>query len=130
IAAFAAFAGNGAAGSPAWLREIRERAIARFSELGFPSTKQEEWRFTSVAPIAETAFALSQGGGVAADELTPLALAGPEAIRLVFVNGAFAPGLSALAGLPQGVRVGSLRAALATDADLAQEHLARHADHQ
>ncbi len=130
IAAFAAFARNGAAGSPAWLREIRERAIARFSALGFPSMKQEEWRFTSVAPIAETAFALSHGGAVTADALAPLALAGPQAIRLVFVNGAFAPGLSAIAELPQGLRAGSLLAALATDPELAREHLARHADYQ
>ena len=130
IAAFAAFARNGAAASPPWLREIRERAMARFSELGFPSIKQEEWRFTSVAPIAETAFALSHGGALTADSLLPLGLAGPEAIRLVFVNGAFAPGLSALVGLPPGLRAGSLRAALATDAELTREHLARHADYQ
>ena len=56
---FQAFASNGAAGSPAWLREIREGAIARFSALGFPTTKQEAWRFTSVASIAETHFTLS-----------------------------------------------------------------------
>src|SRR5205085_2381753 len=51
-----AFAGNGAAGAPSWLKQIREGAIARFAELGFPTTKQEEWRFTSVAPIVDTPF--------------------------------------------------------------------------
>src|SRR2546425_10451439 len=59
VAAFKAFAGNGAGAAAPWLHEIREGAIARFSELGFPTTKQEEWRFTSVAPIAETRFALA-----------------------------------------------------------------------
>src|SRR2546426_1398313 len=54
VAAFKAFAGNGAGAAPPWLHEIREGAIARFTELGFPTMKQEEWRFTSVAPIAET----------------------------------------------------------------------------
>src|SRR5207249_8799355 len=48
---FQAFASNGAAGAPPWLREIREGAIARFTALGFPTMKQEAWRFTSVAPI-------------------------------------------------------------------------------
>ena len=130
---FKAFAGNGAAGSPAWLRELRRQAIARFAELGFPSTKQEEWRFTSVAPIVDTAFALSHGretAGVTGSALTPYWIAGPEAIRLAFVNGAFAPALSALPALPPGVRAGSLRAALASEPEVTQRHLAHHADYQ
>src|SRR5437879_12677125 len=61
VAAFKAFAGNGAAGAPAWLKEMREAAITRFAELGFPTTKQEGWRVTSVAPIAATTVMLSQG---------------------------------------------------------------------
>ena len=39
-----------------WLKELRERAFARFAETGFPTTHDEEWRFTSVAPIARTTF--------------------------------------------------------------------------
>ncbi len=39
-----------------WVKELRERAFARFAELGFPTTKNEEWRFTNVAPIARTNF--------------------------------------------------------------------------
>jgi Fe-S cluster assembly protein SufD len=51
--------GTGAGGPPAWLRELRERAIARFTAAGFPSTRLEQWRFTNVRPIAETPFTLS-----------------------------------------------------------------------
>jgi len=36
------------------LKGLRERAFARFAELGFPTTHNEEWRFTNVAPIART----------------------------------------------------------------------------
>jgi len=39
-----------------WLQHLRERAFARFTELGFPTTRDEEWRFTNVAPIAREAF--------------------------------------------------------------------------
>src|SRR5262245_45537018 len=56
---YRAFASNGASSAPDWLRGLRERAIARFEEVGFPSTRLEQWRFTSVKPIAETPFRLS-----------------------------------------------------------------------
>jgi len=42
--------------APAWLQSLRDAAFARFAELGFPTTHDEEWRFTNVAPIARTAF--------------------------------------------------------------------------
>jgi Fe-S cluster assembly protein SufD len=42
--------------APAWLQSLRDAAFARFAELGFPTTHNEEWRFTNVAPIARTAF--------------------------------------------------------------------------
>ena len=39
-----------------WLRKIRETAITRFLQLGFPTRRLEEWRHTDVTPIARTAF--------------------------------------------------------------------------
>src|SRR5438034_889819 len=95
---FQAFASNGAAGAPPWLREIREGAIARFAALGFPTMKQEAWRFTSVAPIAEQHFTLapppvSRLPSPAVVESLALGL-GP---RIVVVDGRYAPGLSSLA---------------------------------
>jgi len=39
-----------------WIHELRERAFARFAELGFPTTHDEEWRFTNVAPIVRSSF--------------------------------------------------------------------------
>src|SRR5471030_816884 len=39
-----------------WLQQLRETAFQRFAELGFPTTHDEEWRFTNVAPIARTSF--------------------------------------------------------------------------
>ena len=129
LAQFEIFAANGAAGSPAWLREIREAAITRFAELGFPTTRQEEWRFTSVAPISETTFAPPLGHGDAGLGLVGVQpLLGDGTARLLFVNGQYVAELSSLAGLPAGVHAGSLAAALQGDeAHLVQQHLARHA---
>ena len=55
-AAFEAFRRDAAFG-PDWLARSREAAFDRFLERGFPTTREEDWRFTNVAPIAATAFA-------------------------------------------------------------------------
>ena len=131
VAQFKAFSSNGARSAPAWLKEIREGAIARFAELGFPTTKQEEWRFTSVAPIADAAFTLAHAPHSplpAPADIEHLCVgAGP---RVVFVDGRYVAELSTTTSLPQGVRAGSLARALAagpSGGDLVREHLARHA---
>ena len=58
--AFVAFRLDPAFG-PAWLAESREAAFARFRERGLPTAREEEWRFTSVAPIAGLTFARAAG---------------------------------------------------------------------
>ena len=60
VAAYKAFAANGASGAPPWLKEIREQAITRFAAVGFPTTRLEQWRFTNVQPISETPFELQR----------------------------------------------------------------------
>jgi Fe-S cluster assembly protein SufD len=131
VEAYRAFAANGAAGAPAWLKQLRDGGIARFGELGFPTTKQEAWRFTSVARLIETRFDLAPAPGTrhpAPSDIEPFILgAGP---RLVFVNGHFTPTLSHVAGLPAGVRVESLAHALATDPERVREHLGKYAGFQ
>ena len=36
--------------------DARRRAIARFASLGFPTQRDEDWKYTSVAAIAGTSF--------------------------------------------------------------------------
>ncbi|MGH9366233.1 MAG: Fe-S cluster assembly protein SufD [Thermoanaerobaculia bacterium] len=50
------------AGEPSWLAELRHAAIARFEELGFPTAKVEEWRYTGVGPIVAIPWALARTG--------------------------------------------------------------------
>jgi Fe-S cluster assembly protein SufD len=128
VGAYNAWASNGAAAAPAWLKDLRTGAIARFSALGFPTMKQEAWRFTSVAPIADATFELAHPapGKVVPRDIDPYVLGGTATHRLVFVNGFFEPGLSARADLPSGVRVESLAAALGQSPDLVRQHLAKY----
>ena len=50
------------AGAPAFVRALRERGMARFTALGFPTTKVEDWKYTNIAPIARETFALAPEG--------------------------------------------------------------------
>ena len=52
-----------------WVQELRDAAFQRFAELGFPTTHDEEWRFTNVAPIARTEFAAGHSAGQSASDL-------------------------------------------------------------
>lgn len=117
------------ASQPKWLLPIRKAGLARFSELGLPTLRDEDWRFTNVAPIARLPFnpAFDPSKGVTAEELTGFAFAKQSGSRLVFVNGHFAPKLSLVTALPEGVRVGSLAAALAADGAFLEKHLGRYA---
>ena len=125
---FQAFAANGASSAPAWLRRKREEAIQQFVELGFPTTKQEKWRFTSVRPITEHAFTLSADTvTLAPEQLDPFFLPVPGGIRLVFVNGAFVERLSSTPELVDGVVIRPLSAALDEHGELVQQHLGKYA---
>jgi len=117
------------AADPAWLSEMRRRALERFRALGFPTTRDEEWRFTSVAPIAEQAFVLAHNGasGLQRDDLDRLQLPAGAAATLFFVNGRYIPALSDVAALPPGVRAGSMAAG--TAADVMEKYLTRAAAH-
>ena len=118
-----------AASQPKWLLPIRKAGMARFSELGLPTLRHEDWRFTNVAPIAKLPFrpAFDPTNGVVAEQLKDFAFAKLPGARLVFVNGHFAPKLSSVKNLPAAVKAGSLAAALASDAVLLEKHLGHYA---
>ncbi len=116
-----------AAGQPAWLRTLREDAFAYFCQTGFPTTKDEDWRFTNVNPISQATFRLSPDAHqpITPASLQPFQIPG-AACRLVFVNGRFAPELSHLGSLPSGIKVGSLAAEIARNPAALEPHLGRY----
>ena len=125
LSAFAELERHGLAG-PAWLRGRRRAAIARFAERGLPTPRDEDWKYTPLAPVTATAFDLSLGDDGAApseEAIAPFCVGAPSWSRLVFVNGRFSAKLSALRPLPGSVRIGSLGEALITDAEVLRTHL-------
>lgn len=121
---FAAAAAAGGTEGPAWLPALRQRAFDRFHALGFPTTRNEDWHFTSVTPIAERRFKAIKAAPttLTGADLAPF-LIDPSWHRLVFVNGRFEPALSQFAGLPADVHVSTLSDALDERPEWVQAHL-------
>lgn len=103
--------------STAWLQSTRDQAAARVQELAIPSTREEEWRFTDLSPLLQVKFQVASA--IAPANLEAWFL--PEAAnsRLVFVNGQYAPELSATADIPAGVTIGNLATAGSLQSKLA-----------
>lgn len=101
----------------AWLRDARDKALATFSDSGFPSPREEEWRYTNVAPVERKRFQVAYGasGTIEREELQPHLI--EDAVSLVFVNGHFNPELSDLPDTEPGVVLGPLSEALEKQQD-------------
>jgi Fe-S cluster assembly protein SufD len=89
------------------LHRLRKAAIARFAALGFPGPRDEEWRFTSVAPMVKVPFEPAPVHGAADGQ-----------------------SFSADRPLPEGVILCSLAEALAKHPPLVEPHLAHYADYK
>jgi Fe-S cluster assembly protein SufD len=129
---FERFETDGATRAASWVHELRTAAVARFAELGFPTTRHEEWKYTAVAPIAKVPFTRvgHEGPALLSWALEHLSFGLSEGARLVFVNGHYSEEFSSLRALPGGVRVGSLAAALTADSEGIKPHLARYARYE
>ncbi len=104
---------------------FRKDAIAKFKEIDFPTTKNEEWRFTDVSPITKQNFIpanLISKIKIDKSKVEKLIFTGFDFHLLVFVNGIFEPSLSEIKDLPKNVFVGSLKKFQAEKEDLFYKH--------
>ena len=114
-----------------WLKSLREDAFTRFCERGFPTTHDEDWRFTNVSAIARTEFSLAKKTETRLSkkdlELSRIENAAAE---VVFVDGHFSRELSNLGSLPPGITVSGLAEELRHDPAAVEAHLGRYLDVQ
>lgn len=109
----------------AWLEEVRDRAQSLARQFTLPTTRDEEWRFTDLSSLRQVTFqASAQKVELPDSDVSALI---PEAgnSRLVFVNGVYAPGLSAVADLPDGVVVSNLAGLPITHRSRVRDYLAQ-----
>ena len=107
--------------APEWLTSHRRDALEHFEATGFPSTREEAWRFTNVGPIASTVFDLAAPDAEGAEALAAANEIRDSAATAVVVNGCFDETLSAYGALPLGVVVEGLAVSLEADGSSARD---------
>src|SRR5437016_3206201 len=129
IALFERLTAGSGAGDPRWLLAIRQAGMDRFADVGFPTTADEEFKYTSVAPISDAVFRSGNYDptGLSEESLAEMTYDDSGGARLAFLNGHYSRELSRVDGLPAGVIVESLAAALELHPALIEPHLAHHA---
>ncbi|HEX8352316.1 MAG TPA: SufD family Fe-S cluster assembly protein, partial [Pyrinomonadaceae bacterium] len=117
--AFREFAGA-REGESSWVGRLREGAFGRFEESGFPTTDDEEWKYTNVAPLARKAFRPAADEKVGVERAAVERFVSAEARRsiLVFVNGVYSPEHSLHQAIPAHVALVDLGTALADEETL------------
>jgi Fe-S cluster assembly protein SufD len=125
----ATFANADAAPGPVWLEEKRRSARARAATAGFPTTYDEEWRFTRLKSLLEQPLhpARNAGGALTESEIAGFVL-GKDWPRLVFLDGHYCPQLSLVPDPEKGMQLSNLRTALANGAPELEHHLTEVAD--
>ncbi len=116
-----------AALGPDELRPLRAKSMRAFKELGIPTTKHEEWKYTSLRSLQEGNWAVAYGANVYRPDLAKTTMAEFETITLTFVNGQFAPELSTQQVLAGGALVCTLEEAFETYPAIVKAHLAKYA---
>ncbi len=128
---FTEFEKHAAGTNLAWFRKLREDAFARFCQVGFPTTRDEDWRFTNVSSISRAQFALAgkSNARLSVSDLQQWKMDG-SAAQLVFVGGQFRSDLSQIGKLASGIAISTLKEETVKSAKLLEAHLGRYLDIQ
>ena len=108
---------------PGWVARIRRTGMERFREAGFPTVREEAWKYTNVAPFVKIPYQPAPRERETFAR-SPLPLPAGAGAQIVVVNGRYAPELSSIGLLTGGLEVASLADAIATRPDVIESRLA------
>jgi Fe-S cluster assembly protein SufD len=118
--------------APSRLTELRQAGIASFASLGFPTPRDEDWKYTNIEPVISRPFGPVNGAAktLSGEPVLANAFVEEDIPRLVFVNGVYAPLHSSVRGLPGGARVTTLRELFKTADITAAPQIGQHANYR
>jgi Fe-S cluster assembly protein SufD len=123
---YEAFSSNGASSALAWMKDVRAAGMSKFSTLGFPTLKHEDWKFTNIVPLLKVPFRYASEHhrvSVAKGKYSPYVYSHSAESYVTIVNGRFSPSLSNLSALPAGVEIKSLEKAATKSPELLKQFL-------
>lgn len=121
------FQRHGAALPGAKLADVRRNALERFAERGFPTTRQEAWKYTDLRPLAKRRFQLAEPADAATADIEQFLIPGLDCHRIVFLDGRYQAGLSLIDDLDEGIRLAPLSQVLKENGRDLNFELGRHA---
>ncbi len=120
---------NGESTKP--IHRLRKEAIHNFAELNFPTTRDEEWKYTNITPLLKHNFIPAiEIPKLSQKDVSQFSFNNMKSSLLVFVNGHYSEELSMLKNLPEGVVVESLASAVDKNSSLVQNHFSKYADYK
>jgi Fe-S cluster assembly protein SufD len=112
------------------IHQLRKQALKSFQDLGYPTTKHEEWKYTNLSALSNQNFEIGQPykpGSLSKDNIKTHTFQGLENRTLVFINGHFATELSDLSGISEKIEILSLSEAIEKNPDQFTEHFTKYA---
>jgi Fe-S cluster assembly protein SufD len=118
-------------GKESFIHQKRKEALSNFSRLEFPTIKDEEWKYTSIAPLLKYNFVPSyEKKNISKELIKSLLFDEMEHSLIVFINGRYSPENSILLNLPNEVIVGSTAEGIKNKNEVLLKHFGKYADHQ
>lgn len=107
-----------------WLRTVREKSLARFLSTGFPSRREEDWRYTDLTFLAQQTFSWApRNESITPELIAKHRLENISSHQLVFIDGYFCAALSTMENLPTGATLISLNEAFLSQPENIEPHL-------
>jgi len=113
------------------VNKIRREAIDVFRKQGFPTTRQEEWKYTNLKPLSGQQFPLAKfPEQVSREDIAPFLFQTDSSQVLVFINGYFSRELSRVETNGKILVLDNLKNAFLTHQNLVKKYFAASADYR
>ena len=114
--------------SKSFLHDLRKEALAQLAEVDFPTTRDEEWKYTSVSPILKQNFIPAfniDKQNISKVEIKKYLFSGFDFYTMTFINGIYSEELSDLQNLQKGITVNSLSSLLRSNPKVISEQITK-----
>ena len=117
---------NGEASSA--FHRLRKNAIAKFEELGFPTVKNEDWKYTNISSLLNHEFKSGSALHLSKSDLEKFTFKGLDASIIVFINGVYSDKLTSIKKQAEGIIIESLSSVIKNNPSLLLEHFGKYSE--